>query len=174
MVEFGQVTVELRQVMVEQTFRKNNFSSAALPNSLYGQVKVEFWQIIDEFWYKMVEFGQIIAEFVQIIAEFGQVKVEFGRKTVELGQTIVEFGQVEAEFGQKIIEFWQVKVEFGQAEVEFRQVSVEFGQVNPYRAGLLASCNTPGGGRSDPPTRMKTRVGRKLKFGINYLCYIPR
>ena len=75
LVEFGQVTVGLRQVMVEQTFRKNNFSSAALPNGLYGQVKVEFWQIIDEFWQKIREFGQIIADF-------GQVKIEFGQKAL--------------------------------------------------------------------------------------------
>ena len=45
---------------------------------------------------------------------------------------------------------------------------------NPYRAGLFATCNTPGGVAPTPPTRVKTRVGRKLKFGINYLLYIPR
>ena len=45
--------------------------------------------------------------------------------------------------------------------------------INSYRAGLFAHRNQP----APPPPHpfeMKTRAGRQLKFGINYLCCISR
>ena len=48
-----------------------------------------------------------------------------------------------------------------------------YGLITLIEPGFLLPV-THRGGRSDPPTRVKTRGGRKLKFGINYLCYIPR